>query len=216
MKLKNFLLLKVIFLSSCSALSMNNIAPGYGEAYIALKNALVGYEDSAITPQVISKIPYASALIQIGKGPKALMILESKSSTDLTWVTADGIYIVTKNGKVIKTSGLINNLSESIKSFNSDNFLNENIKFYYYSYDKPLLNNLKIKSVYSFKGKETVTLFNRKEELILIEESISNEYLGWSQVNKFWIDKDNFIWKSEQYISPKLPKLIIEVTKKPS
>ena len=53
-------------------------------------------------------------------------------------------------------------------------------------------------------------------ELILIEERIENQYIGWKETNKYWVDDTNFVWKSEQFISPRLPKFIIEVTKKPS
>ena len=48
----------------------------------------------------------------------------------------------------------------------------------------------------------------------LIEERITNSFIGWSEVNKFWVDDNNFVWKSEQFISPKLPRFSIEVTKK--
>jgi len=61
-----------------------------------------------------------------------------------------------------------------------------------------------------------VDLLGGQRLLTLIEEEIRNDYIGWSAVNKFWVDKEGFVWKSEQHISPKVPRLIIEVTKKPS
>ena len=38
------------------------------------------------------------------------MILERKTNGELVWISADGIYIVTKNGRIIRTKGLINDL----------------------------------------------------------------------------------------------------------
>ena len=61
-----------------------------------------------------------------------------------------------------------------------------------------------------------ISILGKEKNLILYEENLSNSYLGWNVTNKFWVDEDNFVWRSEQFISPKLPKVIIEVTKKPS
>lgn len=208
--------INIFLLLSCSNLNFNNIAPGYSDAFLALKNVVVGFNENPIDPEIIYRIPYASSYIKIGKGPRALMILESKTSSELTWVTADGVYIVTRSGRVIKTRGLFNNLQSSVHQANSFEYQNYQKKIIYHSYDSPPLNNLKLKSTYVSKGKETVALFDRTKELTLIEEKISNDYLGWTVTNKYWLDEENFVWKSEQYISPKLPKIEIEVTKKPS
>ena len=59
-----------------------------------------------------------------------------------------------------------------------------------------------------------LSLINSSKQLNLIEEKITNDFIGWSEVNRYWVDDDNFVWKSEQYISPKLPGFYIEVTKK--
>ena len=48
--------------------------------------------------------------MKIGKGPKGLIILENINSEQLTWVSADGVFLVTRNGRITKTAGLNNNL----------------------------------------------------------------------------------------------------------
>jgi hypothetical protein len=53
-------------------------------------------------------------------------------------------------------------------------------------------------------------------ELQIYSETKINKHIGWRIKNLYWVDKELFIWKSEQYISPKIPKILIEVTKKPS
>ena len=74
-----------------------------------LSNIFLGYPEYPIDPEVIKNIPYASMLVRIGKGPEGLMILESINDDDYTWVSADGVYLVINNGKIIKTHGLNNN-----------------------------------------------------------------------------------------------------------
>ena len=51
---------------------------------------------------------------------------------------------------------------------------------------------------------------------ILIEEKLESKIINWNAINKYWIDESNFVWKSEQHISPRLPVFLLEVTKKPS
>jgi hypothetical protein len=53
------------------------------------------------------------------------------------------------------------------------------------------------------------------KDLRLVEESIASEIIDWNKENKYWIDEKGFAWKSIQHISPKLPPVYIEVTKKP-
>ena len=101
----------LIALCSCTTPNSNRIAPGYTEAFLTLKNAFFGYEES-IDPEVISNIPYASMLVRIGRGPESLMILESIQEDRYTWVSADGVYLVLKEGRIIRSLGLSNNLHQ--------------------------------------------------------------------------------------------------------
>ena len=220
--MKKFLIyFLVTTLSGCSFLSSNNIAPGYTQAFSAIKYALVGYENTAITPQLVEAIPYASSLVRIGKGPYGLMILESQEKNRTTWVTADGVYFVIEKGKIIKTKGLNNNISGMLMPypFSKSTLISltkDKSYKYYYSYDFPKLTDLEVSATYTLGDKSTIKLLNQEKELTLIQEELKNDYIGWNVVNNYWIDEDSFVWKSEQHISPRLPKISYEITKKPS
>ena len=219
MPIKNtYVLIFSLFIASCA--SINSVAPGYVEAFKTIKGLIVGYENELITPDLIKNIPYASSILKIGKGAPGLIILESKEEEQETWVSSDGVYLVFKEGRIVKTSGFFNNLInfKSVEtSFASLMDTNESESLvYYYSYDDPKLIDMRVQASRRFVAKEKVQLIDREEELNLIEEQIVNHYIGWEVTNKFWIDDDMFVWKSEQYISPKLPKFYIEVTKKPA
>ena len=215
--MKNILLyLPVILLISCTSIDSNRIAPGYIQAFSSIKNIFFGYEDN-IDIRIINKIPYASMLVRIGKGPSALMILESVSNNNYTWVSADGIYLVTNRGRIIKTSGLPNNLKDEISSFKGwDKEIYNDLEFYsYLAFDKPALNNLRVSSKYTKEDKRKTQLLVGSKNLHLIEQTIRSHDIAWSQKNKFWVDDLNYSWKSKQYISPKLPPIYLEITKKP-
>lgn len=218
-KTKFIILLFSLFFSSCSALNTNNIAPGYSEAFTSIKNAIIGYESDFITPELIQNIPYASSTLKIGKGPKGLLILESIQGEKFIWVSADGIYLVIEDGKIIQTSGLEHNLTKVERSRKSlRELLKDQLFKYknYYSFDNPTLNNLELTVRYKSLGNKNTKLVNNELDLLLIEEEIYNNQIGWKAKNKYWVDENNLVWKSEQFISPKLPIFQIEVTKKPS
>ena len=217
----NFLIFSIIIFSSCSSFGNlgTNFAPAYVEAYKAIKNAVVGFEDTRITKEVIDNIPYASSLLKIGKGPQGLLILESISSNKETWVSADGVYLVVKNGRIIQTAGLNNNLTNfisPIKDFtNISTSIGQTYK-YYYSYDNPYLRDLEAKVELKIKGKDEIKIFDETFNLQLIEEEVANVYLGWLFTNKYWIDDESNVIKSIQQFSPKLPEFTMVITKKPS
>ena len=205
-----------LILTSCSILDVNRIAPGYAEAYNAIKLNILGY-DNKIDPNLISNIPYASMIVKIGKGPNALMILESVNGDVYTWVSADGVYLVIKQGRIIRTLGLPNNLSSR---FDPNLSWNERINLdkesiSYLSFQNPILNNLKVTSTYKAKDYKDIDLIFGEKELRLIEENIESDTIAWYASNNYWLDANNFIWKSTQYVSPKLPPIHFEVTKRP-
>ena len=214
------ILFPFLFFISCASIDYSKLAPGYAEAIRTIKGVIVGYENDSITPELVKDIPYASSILKIGKGAPGLIILESLSEDEETWVSSDGIYLVFKEGRIIKTSGFFNNLigfesleidlKRLIDSKEPVPFVN------YYSYDHPKLINMKVSGERKFIRKEEIKLLGRKQQLYLIEESFKNGYIGWKGTNKFWVDDEMFVWKSKQSISPKLPEFYIEVTKKPA
>tara|TARA_E500000331_G_scaffold144001_1_gene140287 strand:- start:336 stop:998 length:663 start_codon:yes stop_codon:yes gene_type:complete len=213
------IMINLTFLLSCSSFPLNNIAPGYLETFKSIKNAVLGFEDSFITRELVNNIPYASKTLKIGKGPKGLMILESINKDEMIWISADPIYLVTKNGRIIKTEGLENDLKGVIYpriSFEEILEKPTNLLTSYYSYDNPELNNLELKIRYFVQAKEEVFILNTKYDLTLVEEVVSNDKLGWNFKNLYWLDENFYVWKSQQTINPKIPEFTIEVTKKPS
>lgn len=214
--MKRLIAIPLLIFYSCSALDGNRIAPGYSQAYTSIKNVFFGFEN-VIDPNTIDNIPYASILVRIGKGPEALMILERIDGDKLTWVSADGVYLITRKGKIVKTYGLLNNLKEIVSSFtNWNNVLDDNLELTsYYSFTEPDLSNLKVISKYTKKEETNLVLTFRSYNLFLIEEEINSTEVAWKYFNKYWIDENGFVWKSVQKISPRLPEIYIEVTKKP-
>ena len=210
-----FLILLILLSYGCSSIGgSSNIAPGYLDALKLVKNYFYEEDNSVLNRELINDIPYASMKLKIGKGPTGLLILEEKKQNKEYWVSADSIYVVINKGRIIQTSGLSNNITRSTAA---DIPLNKENKYSYLNnYDKPKLNSFKLDATLTKGPIETIELINGKKSLTLFVEIIKNDYIGWKVTNKYWVDENGFVWKSIQHISPKLPPIYIEVTKKPS
>jgi len=216
-----FLIFLLTFLS-CSVIDSNRIAPGFKNAYDSISKAVFGYKDEFITKDLVENIPFASMKLKIGKGPAGLLILESQNKSKLTWVSADNVYFIVEDGRIIRSAGLFNNLTDyrsSIYSFKEllENRISGKEFVAYYSYDEPKLIEMKTKVFVEVYEAEKVSLLGQEKNLILVKETVKNSYLGWKVENKYWLDpSDAFVWKSSQKISPKMPVIIYEITKKPA
>jgi len=214
---KNIILLFVLsVLYSCSTIPMNTAT------YKLVYAGIFGYEDIGLDSNYIEQLPYSSMKVKIGKGPGGLAILESIDKDKETWVTSDEVFLIIRGGRIIGSYGLVetNLVDYRSKDTNFKIFIDSKQKeftsFRYLSYDKPDALNVRFKVITTYKGVEQITILNYERELILIEETIQNDYLNWKTTNKFWVDKDSgFVWKSIQTYAPNLPNFKIEVTKRP-
>ena len=214
---KNIVLLLIIsVLYSCSTVPMNT------QTYKLVYAGIFGYEDIDLDSSYIEQLPYSSMKVKIGKGPGGLAILESMNEDKETWVTSDEIFLIIKGGRIIGSYGLVetNLVDYQSKDPNFKLFIDSKQKeftsYRVLSYDNPEALNVRFKVITTYKGVEQITILNYARELVLIEETIENDYLNWKTTNKFWVDMDSgFVWKSVQTYAPNLPDFKIEVTKRP-
>ena len=158
-----FYLLIILLLTSCASLSGEKLAPSFTYAYDSIKNALFGYPDLNITREIVENIPYASALLKIGKGTQGLVILATVENNNYAWVSKDNVYIVTKDGRIVRSLNLLNNLTKitSINQSFEDLITKPNpvTEYYsYYSFEKPLLLNLKVNVSITNKGVQEIEI----------------------------------------------------------
>ena len=217
---------RVLLLASCLSLIgcssiPDNVAGSWRYSFETFKSAVFGYEDFPITRELIDNIPYASIRLKIGKGPAGLLILENKERKKNTWLSADQVTIVEREGKIIRTLGLTNNLT-SIRpqSVNHVEFVkNKDSPIYksFISLDNPEVFELELKVKVLNKGLEEIEIVDKKYSLIHFIEEKENRYLRWKSKDHYWVDpEDGFVWKSIQNIAPNIPPILIEVTKKPA
>ena len=213
----------VISLISCSALP-NEIGGKWRSAIQGIGGYVFGYEDYPITQEMVAEIPYASLKLKIGKGPAGLLILQEIKNEDSIWVSSDNASFTVRNGRIVKTIGLPNNIYSyfiSEKDSTFEEFLaNEELKktsYRTFSLSNPKVRSFRLKVVTRALGKRKIQILGREIETLLIEEYVSNEYIRWENKNLYWIDiSTGYVWKSEQQFAPNIPVIYIEVLKKPA
>ena len=216
---KFFIIFSFIIINSCA--QNPNIASSSYSAIFSLIGETLLKKDNSISPEIIESIPYASSLINFKKSPKSLIILQTKVKDTYTWVSSDSRVFLTKNGRIVGTMGLPNDLYKIERpNISFEEILNKtgSINYVtYYSFKKPTLNNLKVEISVEVIGRKKINIFGNEKDLILVEERLISKKINWKRTNRFWIDpKTYFVWKSIQNISPKLPELTLEITKKPA
>lgn len=191
------LILPLMFCASCQFISYNQVVP-------LVRQAVIGSPDIALTPEFISEQRYSFIRVDLGKGANIIMVLQSIDSNFYTWVSSTGEKLITYNGKVIGSEGLIYNL----KHINPQRFklLSPTGLSNIGTFDL-MLDNPRAFIEQGFK----ITLIEDADDSLLFEEEIIVSVLNSNYSNFYWLDKNSGrVIKSKQLIHPKLPKIRID------
>ena len=207
------------FLSIISTLVLTSCVNGtiYGELLSNLSSLF--FEDNNISIEKVNSVPYASLQVKIGNSKNSLLVLEEEVNDILKWTSSNLVKIYTKNGYVIKVSGIGNDLSrlelDKDHPAISKNFDDvDHIYTSYYNFENPKLYQLPIKTKFSFIKEETLDVFGKMITLNLYKEVSLTNLIDWDFENLFWVNKKGEIIKSIQNFTPKNKPLSILEAKK--
>ncbi len=186
----------------------------------ALRFAVLGQPDIPLKRDDIAKLPYASIAAKIGKGPRSLLVLGRYDGRDLHYLSADRVAVVTRDGRLVKTAGLPQNLKAT--HFTHDDpvagrlhQLTETTRFVR-TVDIDAANTYGMPVVSEFEplGPVTLTILEIEFETMLARERNTAQTMRWSYDNYYWVDAyDGFVWKSIQHIVRGIPPIEIDVLK---
>ena len=193
--IKKYHLIALLILNSCAFISYNQVIP-------LLKNATIGGDDIELTDEYVSQQPYSFIRVDLGKGANIIMVLQQIREGLYTWVSGDGEKIVTYNGKIIRTSGLIHNLEtlnfRDFKYFSSNN-------------KHTGIFNVMLKDPQAFIEQEFKISLIKEGERLLFEETINVDILNLDYSNFYWLDSSTGMpVLTKQLIHPMLPSLRID------
>ncbi len=196
-----FLMVVCCLLAACS-----QSQKGIGDTFAV---AIFGTPDVELTPDQVRAIPYASMYAKVNDGAQIFVVLAYAENGNLKWVTRDQAMLVTRNGRLIKTLGLPDNLLE-VTNLSSDPLLHANritdgaVWTRTQSWtEQQQLRSATFTSRFHIVGTETVTVLNAPHAWRVIEEQVSVAELNTEYRNRFWIDPlSGAVLKTEQYLGP--------------
>jgi hypothetical protein len=141
--------------------------------------------------------------VDLGKGANIIMVLQKIENGFYTWVSEDEEKIMTYNGKIINTAGLIFNM-DIINPSMFKYFSNSNL--YSGTYDT-FLKDPKAYIEQDFQ----ISMVDEGEDYLLFEEKIVVKVLNAEYSNFYWLDRTSGLpKKTKQDIHPSLPTLRID------
>ena len=183
------LLIAAYFISSCSNMPFEALAP-------AVRSAFIGAEKLNITEDFYDAQEYSFANVRIGRNISAILVLEAVIDDIYVWTSSEGEKIHTFNGKIVKTIGL----ERDIELFNG--FLFNFERGHNFQYEVMVSNPsafLEINSEMSFD-------LSKK----LYVEKMSSKVLSWKYQNTYKINTDGQVVFSKQEFHPSEPAIEME------
>lgn len=202
------LTLSLAMLAACSSVSRGSLE--------SVRLAMTG-ETVHPTAASVAATPYFQMQVNAPAG-EAILILASAERGRLGWYGNGHDIVFTRDGAVVKTVGLPQNLDGS--AFPSGNPFQTGLQ----RLQEPLDYSRRmdwspgyrygvvVQAHMEPKGLEDIDILGTVHHLRRIEERLTVPGLGIHMTNHYWVDPaDGFIWKSRQYIAPGFPLELIQL-----
>lgn len=178
-------------------------------AYTTLKDSLTQSPDSSISDDQLQQIPYSVSYIRLGNSPQAMVVLESAQGSDRVWVSAQKEYVVTRYGRVVRTTGLEQNIADlhfngqapfakGLASLKAIDYKTSGtidlMPGYHYG--------LPFTATYKVVGQELVDINGDKKSLTRVDEAYSIPSVNYHVTNYYWLNQQGLVMKSMQQPIP--------------
>lgn len=162
------------------------------------------------------KLPYASIAAQIDNGSPSLLILGKIADNDLHWISTDREVMVTRFGRIMQTVGLPENID--VTELITRDFLEPDsprLETYQRTIDiaKSRAFGVPIESRIRVLNTSVQKAGSREISLTQIEELCQAKDLNWQFTNQYWVDANNYCWRSKQSLGLSGKTLSFIVTK---
>ena len=208
---------KVLFFSIFLFLSCSN-----GSVYSELLNNLgiLFKPPSDISQEEVSSIKYSTIQVRIGRSPNTLIVLEEVQDDTLKWTSSNFVKIYTKEGMIVKVSGLENDLETKdidkrhpilTKKYPERDIINLTN---FYTFSNPDLHLLPVKTSFRFDKTEKIKILGEEIHTNVYLEETKDNLISWDFTNKYWVNLEGEIVKSIESFTPKNQPAHILVTNK--
>ena len=192
------ILLACLLLQACS-----DTTKGLGSS---LWHSVAGDDGIQLTNDDIQNMRYASQYMRINNGPQLFVVLAYDENDQQKWVTQDRAMIVTEHGRIVKTSGLGDNLQQ-VTNLASDPLAKANQIVDGSAWTRQMgwtehqqVRMATARSTFTWDGTDTLKVADSTTPVRVLDEEITAAGKTWH--NRFWIDSEGHIRQSTQYLGP--------------
>ncbi|HEY5049203.1 MAG TPA: YjbF family lipoprotein [Rhizomicrobium sp.] len=175
-----------------------------------LYQKITGGDSEGITRSQADAVPYATLGVRLGSSGEAMFVLGSKSGSDLQWVGGTRFAIATRDGRILRTTGFVHNLTGFLEQTPA---VRSAAGVHDYSYDLADLNayGIAVRCSERDAGRERIVIVAVAHLTSHVIEDCSAPQLDWRFSDEFWKDAaTNAVWRSVQYVHPGLDPITTE------
>jgi hypothetical protein len=195
--------------AACSSSSSGNT--NYSQFYQIMRQSLsASFGNARITREQAAAIPYATMGYSIDGGNQALLVLGTDSGGELLWTSAAHVVIVTRDGRIVRTLGLGQDLSGL--TTRSNQALPAPATAVHGPFSSARLEDFPELGLYGvlvtcrahLAGRQNIKILGQAIATFRVDEACSSAKPDWSFTDSFWVDGDNgLVWRSRQHVHPK-------------
>ena len=174
-------------------------------------------EDAELSAEEIDNFPYTSLYAQWQGRARSLIVLGFVNKPNkYHFITAEKETLVLENGRITRTQSLDDNLL-SVSNLKNDPLRcivttpqscnNTWQRAYDYQFDDGTRVSRNAQSTFTVKQREQLAMPYGPAMATLVEEAGKFTLTGERFVNRFWVEPDGHVIKSEQHIIPNKPLL---------
>jgi len=185
-----------LLLQACSA-----SLTGLGKS---LWNSVTGQDGVTLTDDEIHNMPYASQYMTLNRGPQLFVVLAFSQDGQQKWVTQDQAMLVTQNGRLIKTTGLQDNLLQTgnldADPLKSPGQIRDGASWTRLVgwTEHQQVRYATARSQFSWEGRDSLKTGSDITPVRVLKETVTTDQARWH--NRYWIDEDGQIRRSEQFL----------------
>jgi hypothetical protein len=170
----------------------------------------IGGSDGVQRSQVTA-IPFATLGVRLGSSAEAMFVLESSSGAVLQWVGGTQFGIATRDGRIIRTTGFVHNLSGFLDETPAGGQNPPASRDYRYDLADINAYGVSVHCAERDVGEEQIVILGDAHATRHIIEDCTAPQLDWNFSNEFWKDvASHFVWRSVQYLHPGLDPITLE------
>jgi hypothetical protein len=207
----------VFSLAACGAFAGGD----YDLLFKAIKQSWNG-NSTDITLEQAGAVPFATMGVRLGSSEQAMIVLAGDTHGQQLWASGANIALTTWNGRILHAVWVKRDLGswtvDTSAQTPSEAFPARQLRW---QADFPDLNLYAVQIVCDdqLQGPETIVILGASIPVRRVNEDCASESsrLDWTFHNTFWIDsRTNFVWKSVQYVHPKVDPIETEILRPPA